>query len=41
VLYELSCLHDPHGAYHIAHNTPIDLVCFSVTEELATKVAFD
>lgn len=41
VLYELSCLQNPHGAYHIAHNTPIDLVCFSVTEELATKVAFD
>ena len=41
VLYELSCMVDPHGAYHIARNTPIDLVCFSVTEELAIKVAFD
>lgn len=41
ILYELSCLQNPHGAYHIARNTPIDLVCFSVTEELAVKVAFD
>lgn len=41
VLYELSCMRDPHAAFHIAKGTPIHIVCFSVTEELAVKVAFD
>lgn len=41
VLYEISCMADPHAAYHIAAHTPIHLVCLSVTEDLAIKVAFD
>lgn len=41
VLYEISCLRDPHAAYHIAQHTPIHIVCMSVTEDLAIKVAFD
>lgn len=41
VLYELSCMRDPHASYHMAKGTPIHIVCFSVTEELAIKVAFD
>jgi hypothetical protein len=41
ILYELSIMVDPHGAFKIARNSPIHLVCFSVTEDLAVKVAFD
>jgi len=41
VLYEISCMRDPHGAFHIARHSPIHLVCLSVTEDLAIKVAFD
>lgn len=41
VLYELSCLHDPYKTLGIATGTNISLVCLSVNEQLATKVAFE
>lgn len=41
VLYELSCLHDPYKTLGIAKDTNISLVCLSVNEQLATKVAFE
>lgn len=41
VLYELSCLHDPHKSLKIAHDTNIAVVCLSVNEMLAVKVAFE
>lgn len=41
VLYELSCLHDPHKTLGIAHDTNIAVVCLSVNEQLAVKVAFE
>lgn len=41
VLYELSCLHDPHKTLGIAHDSNIAVVCLSVNEQLAVKVAFE
>lgn len=41
VLYELSCMADPHGAFGIAPGTNISVVCFSVTEFLAQKVVME
>ena len=41
VLYEISCLKDPHKSFGLAKDTNITLACFSVNEELATKVVFE
>jgi hypothetical protein len=41
VLYEISCLKDPHKTFGLAKDTNITLACFSVNEELATKVVFE
>lgn len=41
VLYELSCLHDPHKTLGIGKDTNISVVCLSVNEQLAVKVAFE
>jgi hypothetical protein len=41
ILYELSCLHDPHRSLGLAPDTDISIVCLSVNENLAMKVAFD
>lgn len=41
VLYEISCLHNPHKTFGLANDTNITLACFSVNEELATKVVFE
>lgn len=41
VLYEISCLRDPHASYGIAPGSPIDIVCVSVKETLAQTVAFE
>lgn len=41
ILYELSCMKDPHRAYGIAPDSNISIVCLSVNETLATKVAFE
>jgi len=41
ILYELSCMKDPHRAYGIAPDSNISVVCLSVSETLATKVAFE
>lgn len=40
-LYELSCMRDPHRSFGIAANSNISLVCLSVNEVLATKVAYE
>lgn len=41
VLYQISCLRDPHASYGIEADTNIALVAFSVNAELAQKVAFE
>ena len=41
ILYELSCLKDPHKTYGLAKDTNISIVCLSVNEQLATKVVFE
>ena len=41
ILYEISCLKDPHKSFGIAKDTNITLAAFSVNEELATKVVFE
>lgn len=41
ILYELSCMKDPHRAYGIAADSNISIVGLSVSEELATKVVFE
>lgn len=41
ILYEISCLKDPHKTFGLAKDTNITLACFSVNEELATKVVFE
>lgn len=41
LLYELSCMHDPHKSFGIAKNSNISIVNLSVSEELATKVVFE
>ena len=40
VLYELSCLRDPHRSYGIAPGSDISFIVLSVKEDLAIKVAF-
>lgn len=41
ILYELSCMRNPHKTYGIAQDSNISVVGFSVTEEIATKVVFE
>jgi hypothetical protein len=41
VLYELSCLRDPHSTFGLAKDSNIAMVCLSVNEMLAVKVAFE
>lgn len=41
ILYELSCMNDPHRSLGLAPDTDISIVCLSVNEALAMKVAFD
>ena len=41
VLYELSCLVDPHRSYGLAKDSNIAVVALSVSEMLATKVVFE
>lgn len=41
VLYELSCLVDPHRSYGLAKDSNISIVALSVSEMLATKVVFE
>jgi len=41
ILYELSCMKDPHASFGLAKDTNIALVCFSVSEALAQKVVYE
>lgn len=41
VLYELSCMHNPHKSFHLASGSNISIVGLSVNENLATKVVFE
>lgn len=41
VLYELSCMQDPHKSYGLAHGSNLSIVCTSVNEGLAVKVVFE
>lgn len=41
ILYELSCMKDPHASFGLAKDTNIAIVCFSVSEALATKVVYE
>jgi hypothetical protein len=41
VLYELSCLKNPHRSFGLATDSNIAIVCLSVNETLAMKVAFE
>lgn len=41
LLYLLSCMRDPHRSFGIAANSNISIVCLSVNEVLATKVAYE
>jgi len=41
VLYELSCMRDPHRSFGIGKGSDISFVVLSVKEDLAIKVAFD
>lgn len=41
VLYELSCLRNPHQVFGLAQDSNLSILCLSVNEELATKVAFE
>lgn len=41
ILYELSCLRDPQKSLGLAPGSNISILCLSVNEVLATKVAFD
>ena len=41
VLYEISCLRDPHKSFGLAPGTDISIVAFSVTEELAISVILE
>jgi hypothetical protein len=41
VLYEISCLRDPHRSFGIAKDTNIALIAISVSEQLAMKVVFE
>ncbi len=41
ILYLLSCMKNPHRTYGIAVDSNISIVCLSVNEQLAIKVAFE
>lgn len=41
ILYELSCMRDPHKSFGIGKGTDITMVVLSVKEDLAIKVAFE
>lgn len=41
VLYELSCMKDPHKSFGLAHGSNLSIVCTSVSEALAVKVVFE
>lgn len=41
VLYEISCLKNPHKSFGLAPGSNISIVCLSVNEQLAMQVAFD
>jgi hypothetical protein len=41
ILYELSCMKNPHRTYGIAAGSNMSFVCLSVNETLAIKVAFE
>ena len=41
VIYELSCMKDPHRSFGLAKDSNISIVALSVSEMLATKVVFE
>lgn len=41
VLYEISCLQDPFATFGLARDTNLSVICLSVNEALAVKVAFE
>ena len=41
MLHRLGCMRDPHRSFGLAANSNISLVCLSVNEVLATKVAYE
>jgi hypothetical protein len=41
ILYELSCMRDPHSSFGLARDSNISIVCFSVNEDIARKVAYE
>jgi len=41
VLYELSCMKDPHKSFGLARGSNLSFVCTSVNETLAVKVVFE
>lgn len=41
ILYEISCLRDPHRSFKLARDTNIALIAISVSEQLAMKVVFE
>jgi hypothetical protein len=41
ILYEISCMKDPHKSFGLARDSNISVVAFSVTEQLARKVVFE
>lgn len=41
ILYELSCMRNPQRSFGLASDSNLSVVCFSVTEMLAIKVAFE
>lgn len=41
MLHQLGCMRDPHRSFGIAANSNISVVCLSVNEVLATKVAYE
>lgn len=41
VLYEISCMRDPFATFGIAKDSNLSVVCLSVNEALAIKVAFE
>lgn len=41
ILYEISCMRDPHASFGLARDTNIAIVCFSVNAQLAQKVAYE
>jgi hypothetical protein len=41
ILYEISCLKDPHSSFGLARDSNIAIVCFSINESLAAKVVYE